>query len=419
MKAASITSGQQSQSNRWLERLCKNLVLRQFSQAKIGKLVLIDGDEKVAFGSESEKEKIAEIHVIHPTAYAKVLFGGTIGAGEAFMQRDWDSPNLLNVIEFFLANEAELGNMESRFSALRKYVLSFFELFNGNSVRGAKKNIRAHYDLNNVFFSLFLDSSMMYSSAIFADKSQTLEDASANKLDHICNRLGLSSDDHLIEIGTGWGGLAIHAASNYGCRVTTTTISNEQYEYATAKVASLGLSERITVLNKDYRQLEGSYDKLVSVEMIEAVGHRYMKSFFQKCNSLLKENGVALIQAITTGDHRFEREKDKVDFIRKYIFPGGCLPSNALISSMLAAHTNMHSIGYEDITFHYADTLAHWRKRFLGALDEVTNLGFDDVFVRMWHFYLAYCEGGFRQRAIHTGQFLFAKPQCRLLPKVG
>ncbi len=418
MKAVSVSSSGDTPNQNWIDDLSRKLILSQFKRAQKGALVLYEGDDRFVFGSKDKGVCEAEIHVRNKSVYQQVLFGGTIGAGEAFMQDAWDSPNLTQVIEFFLLNEKELSNMDSRFSALNKYLFSALDLFRLNTVSGAKKNIRAHYDLNNEFFSLFLDESMMYSSAIFDKTNQSLESASANKIDHICRRLNLKPSDHLVEIGSGWGGLAIYAAKHYGCRVTTTTISNEQYLYAKEKVDSLGLSNQVEVLNKDYRLLDGTFDKLVSVEMIEAVGHRYLGQFFKKCNSLLKKDGMALIQAITTGDHRFDKEKNKVDFIRRYIFPGGCLPSNAVISSMLRKHTSMHCVGYEDITFHYAETLSHWRKRFLQALPEVSQLGFDDTFTRMWHFYLAYCEGGFRQRVIHTGQYVFAKPECRSLPKV-
>lgn len=417
MKAVPVTT-EEAYSVNWLDVLCKKLVHNQFQRTIKGSLVLVEGKERFAYGDLNGEGVNAEIHVHDINAYKRVLFGGTIGAGEAFMHREWDSPDVLKVIEFFLLNQKEMGNMESSFSFIKKFVVSAVDLFNVNSIGGAKKNIRAHYDLNNDFFSLFLDPSMMYSSAIFEKEGASLESASAHKLDHICRRLDLKPSDHLVEIGSGWGGLAIHAATHFGCRVTTTTISNEQYDYARDKVQRLGLTDKVEVLNKDYRLLEGKYDKLVSVEMIEAVGHRYLNQFFEKCSSLLKENGLALIQAITMGDARFEKQKDKVDFIRKYIFPGGCLPSSAAISKAVMKHTNLHCVGYEDITFHYAKTLEHWRNRFMSKLPDVESLGFDDVFQRMWHFYLAYCEGGFRQRVIHTGQFVFAKPECRKLPEV-
>jgi len=258
----------------------------------------------------------------------------------------------------------------------------------------------------------------MYSSAIYPSENSNLYKASIYKLDHICRRLKLTEKDHLLEIGTGWGGLAVHAAKHYGCRVTTTTISDEQFKFAEERIQQAGVENRVTLLNSDYRKLSGHYDKIVSVEMIEAVGHEYFPQFFKICNGLLKEDGVALIQAITTDDRRYEKEKNKTDFIRRYIFPGGCLPSNGVMAKMLEKHTNMQCIGFDDITFHYARTLSDWRANFLTKLDEVRELGFSETFIRMWEFYFCYCEGGFAERVINTGQFLFAKPEYTDLPDI-
>jgi cyclopropane-fatty-acyl-phospholipid synthase len=285
--------------------------------------------------------------------------------------------------------------------------------FNRNTHDGSRKNISAHYDLGNDFFRLFLDPTMMYSSALFAGQRATLEDASIAKLDEICRQLELEADDHLLEIGTGWGGMAIHAARNYGCRVTTTTISREQFEHATAMVAEAGLQDRVTVLCEDYRHLEGRYDKLVSIEMIEAVGHQFYSNYFSCCSQLLKPGGKMVIQAITMSDQRYLQARDNVDFIKRYIFQGGCLPSIAVISDHLARDTDMQMVHLRDITPDYALTLAHWRERFMERLEDVREMGFDDQFIRMWEFYLAYCEGGFRERIISTVQLAFAKPAYR------
>jgi cyclopropane-fatty-acyl-phospholipid synthase len=253
----------------------------------------------------------------------------------------------------------------------------------------------------------------MYSAALFETDRTGLDEASVAKLDELCRQLELGSGDHLLEIGTGWGGLAIHAASNYGCRVTTTTISKEQYEYARARVRAAGLENRVSVLCEDYRKLEGSFDKLVSVEMIEAVGHDFYSSYFSRCSQLLKPNGKMVIQAITIADQRYEAAHKSVDFIQRYIFPGGSLPSVAVIADHLARDTDMQMVHLRDITRDYALTLAHWRERFLAAQAAVRQLGFDQTFVRMWEFYLAYCEGGFRERIIGTVQLAFAKPGYR------
>ena len=285
--------------------------------------------------------------------------------------------------------------------------------FNANTRDGSRKNISAHYDLGNEFFELFLDPTMMYSAAMYPGKEATLEQAAVHKLDRMCQKLELGPGDHLLEIGTGWGGMAIHAAKHYGCHVTTTTISKEQFDYAKARVEAEGLSDQITLLLEDYRDLSGQYDKLVSIEMIEAVGHEYYDSYFSKCSELLKPEGLMAIQAITIADQRYDYARKSVDFIQRYIFPGGCLPSNAIIADKVANKTDMQIVNIEDITEHYADTLQDWRQRFFDQLEAVRKQGFDDVFCRMWDFYLAYCEGGFRERAISTGQFVMAKPSYR------
>ena len=267
--------------------------------------------------------------------------------------------------------------------------------------------------LGDVYKRQFLDPTMMYSSAVFPSPTATLEESSVYKLDLICQQLELSPDDHLVEIGTGWGGMAVHAAQRYGCRVTTTTLSQEQYEYTLQRVAAAGLSDRIEVLCRDYRDLEGTYDKLVSIEMIEAVGFEFYQNYFSKCAALLKPDGLMVIQAITMADQRYEQAKHSVDFIKRYIFPGGCLPSLEVIGHHVARDTDMQIIHLRDITGDYADTLAEWRRRFQAALPQVRAQGFDELFERMWEFYLCYCEGGFRERVISTVQLTFAKPGYR------
>lgn len=284
---------------------------------------------------------------------------------------------------------------------------------NRNTHEGSRENIAAHYDLGNEFFGLFLDPNMMYSSAIFDQPETSLEVASEDKLDELCRQLELSSSDHLLEIGTGWGGMAIHAARHYGCRVTTTTISREQYEYACDKVRKEGLEDRITLLCQDYRSLTGQYDKLVSVEMIEAVGHEFYQNYFQCCAKLLKPDGKMVIQAITVADQRYQLARDSVDYIKRYIFPGGCLPSVAVIADHVASDTDLQIIHLRDITADYAETLSHWRQRFMSRIEDVQAMGFDEEFIRMWEYYLCYCEGGFRERIISTVQLAFAKPGYR------
>lgn len=395
----------------------KKVLLKALAQLKQGRLVLEDQGEVFEFGEPADSAQVvAHISVHHPSIYRALMFKGSIGAGEAYMLGAWSSPNLVNVIRLFTINIDMLNDMDSQSSIGHKISSKLFHLMNANTLSGSKKNISAHYDLGNNFFSLFLDPTMMYSSAIFPHDEASLEEASLYKLDSICQKLQLTADDHLVEIGTGWGGLAIHAAKNYGCRVTTTTISKEQYAFACEAVKREGLEDKITLLLEDYRDLTGKYDKLVSIEMIEAVGHEYYESYFEKCSSLLKPEGLMLIQAITIADQRYEYAKKSVDFIQRYIFPGGCLPSNEIIANCISKKTDMQIVNLHDIGLDYARTLAEWRKRFFNEMDEVIKMGYDDVFCRMWEFYLCYCEGGFSERAISTAQIVFAKPGARRIP---
>ena len=394
--------------------LAKRAMYRLLTRLRVGSLTVHEGNDTRTFGDLGrEGEPHAEVHVHNADVYRKVLAGGALGSGESYMEGDWSSPELTQVIRLFTANLSVLSSMDQKKSWLRKLGLAVAHALNSNTLRGSKRNISAHYDLGNEFFELFLDSSMMYSSAVFPRRDASLEEAATHKLDLLCRQLELTENDHLLEIGTGWGGLAVHAAKHYGCRVTTTTISREQYEKARERVAAEGLEDRVTLLMKDYRELEGQYDKLVSVEMIEAVGHQFYKDYFAKCSSLLKADGLMAIQAITMVDQRYEQARDSVDFIKRYIFPGGCLPSLEVIGQHLRRDTDMQMVHLKDITDHYADTLAAWRERFFDRIDDVRRQGFDETFVRMWDFYLCYCEGGFRERVIGTVQLTFAKPGYR------
>ena len=394
--------------------LARRFMLRVLSRIEVGSLSIHDGDNRYHFGQAGVPgEPRAEILVHNPAAFAKVLTGGTIAAGEAYIAGDWSSPDLTAVTRLFSANMDSIDAMEAGQHWYTRLALKLAHAINRNTHRGSRRNISAHYDLGNDFFRLFLDSTMMYSAALFECAETTLEKAAVDKLDEICRRLELRRGEHLLEIGTGWGGMAIHAATHYGCKVTTTTISRKQYEFARARVRELGLQDRITLLLKDYRALSGQYDKLVSIEMIEAVGHDFYSSYFQCCSRLLNDHGKMVIQAITIPDARYEQARRSVDFIKRYIFPGGCLPSLEIIARHLARDTDMQMVHLRDITADYASTLAHWRQRFMERLDEVRALGFDRRFIRMWEFYLCYCEGGFRERIIGTTQMAFAKPGYR------
>ncbi len=419
MKAISIDDAKPNsrQHRRWLDNLAKDLVLDLFKQLTVGRLVISEAGETYSFGQTAQGTDINAHIVVHqPWAYREVLFNGSVGSGEAYMQRGWSSPDLLQVIRLFVRNQSTLKKMDKRLTKLKGVFCWAFHKMNSNTLSGSRNNIAAHYDLSNEFFGLFLDPWRMYSAAVFDSPEVTLEQASVKKLDQVCRALKLTEQDHLLEIGTGWGGLAIYAAKYYGCRVTTTTISEQQYQYAKQWVKCEGLEEKITLLKQDYRGLEGEFDKLVSIEMIEAVGHQFYSTFFQKCTQLLRPDGLMLLQSITIADQNYHSAKKSVDFIQRYIFPGGALPSVEILAHNVRKNTDMQIVALTDISADYAKTLAVWRDRFWASIDQVRNMGFDDIFERMWEFYLAYCEGGFQERAIGTVQILMAKPDARDLP---
>lgn len=389
--------------------MLKKILYKRLSQIKNCTLTIRDGSKTLHFGDKNNALK-AEIIVNDERFYSFIIFGGSIGASEAFMNRFWDTPDLTNVIKAFSRNYDLTNKLESKFNLLLKPFFQFIHFLNKNSKKNSKRNISAHYDLSNDFFSMFLDKSMMYSSAIFANKNQDLYGASLNKLDIICKKLNLKKSDHVVEIGTGWGGFAIFAAENFGCKVTTTTISKEQYNFTKKLIKEKKLGKKVTLLFTDYRDLKGKYDKLVSIEMIEAVGHQYYSEYFKQINNLLKENGAALIQAITIRDQNYLGAVKSVDFIQRYIFPGSCIPSIEVIQKTISSQTNMIISDLENINHHYAKTLFMWNKNFNKNITKIKKLGFDDRFSRMWNFYFSYCEGGFDERVINDYHILMTKP---------
>jgi cyclopropane-fatty-acyl-phospholipid synthase len=394
-----------------LDNLARRSVLGQLERLRRGVLTLSDGDSEYRFGAG---EDTARIRVLDPRFYSEVAFGGSIGGGEAYIQGYWKCDDLVALIRLLLQNRDVLDGMESGTARLTAPLQRLFHWVNRNTHEGARRNIAAHYDLGNEFFALWLDETMMYSSAIFRQPGMTLHEAQLARLEHICRSLRLKPDDHVVEIGTGWGGFALHAARHYGCRITTTTISREQHELAGQRIREAGLQDRITLLLDDFRDLRGEYDKLVSIEMIEAIDHDLFVPYFRKCAELLKPDGSMLIQAITITDQRYEEYRKSIDFIQRYIFPGSGLPSSAVMTETVARHTDMCLLGLQDIGLHYATTLKRWRENFFARIDDVRRLGYSDTFIRMWEFYLCYCEGAFRERAISDVQIVFAKPECRL-----
>lgn len=404
MKAVSIADPRNlagTHKPRVLDRYARELVFRQLERLDAGHLTLFDRGNRRSFGADADSTDLrAHIEVLDASAYSDIAFGGTIGAGEAYMRGTWRSENLVDLVRLLLRNRQMLDNMERGAARLTRPLMKLFHWLNQNSRAGARRNISAHYDLGNDFFALWLDESMMYSSAIFEHESMTLADAQRHRLDVICDKLELGPDDHLVEIGTGWGGLAMHAAQNRGCRVTTTTISRQQYELARRRIRDANLENQIELLLDDYRDLSGQYDKLVSIEMIEAIGSRQYDQYFAKCNELLRPGGRMLIQAITIAEQQYAAAQREVDFIQRYIFPGGALPCVSVMADAIARMTNLMITGVEDIGRHYVLTLNHWRKNFFDRIDRIRALGYPDEFIRMWEFYLTYCEGGFAERAI-------------------
>jgi cyclopropane-fatty-acyl-phospholipid synthase len=401
---------------RGLERILRARLIAQLRDLRHCQLRLIDadGDEVLGVPADDPSDTLhVTLRVRDPAFYRAVAANGSVGAGEAYMDGLWDCSDLVALVRILVRNRERLDAMESGLARFGGWLMRAAEPFRRNTRGGSKRNIAAHYDLGNELFALFLDDNLMYSSAWFAQPDETLESASRRKLDRICRKLALGPADHVVEIGTGWGGFALHAARHFGCRVTTTTISREQHELASRRVQEAGLGERVTLLLADYRDLQGKYDKLVSIEMIEAIGHQYLDTYFAKCAALLKDDGQALLQAITIEDHRYAQARDSVDFIKRHIFPGSFIPAIAPMLGAVARSTDLRLAHLEDFGPSYALTLAHWRRRFLARLDAVRALGYPERFVRMWEFYLCYCEGGFRERSIGVAHLLLARPGCR------
>ncbi|WP_159814621.1 cyclopropane-fatty-acyl-phospholipid synthase family protein [Pseudomonas sp. 18058] len=417
MKSSSLSVSRLS-TNGLTGSLLRRGVLRQLGQLKHGQLLVVEDGERLTFGTPGSA-LLGEIHVLDSALWGMVASNGSIGAGEAFIHGYWSSPDLTAVVRVFVSNLEVLDAMEGGLARISRPLVQGLHWLNRNTRKGSQKNIAAHYDLGNDLFEQFLDPTMMYSAAQFLTPEDTLEQAQLNKLERICQKLALKPSDHLLEIGTGWGSMALYAAQNYGCRVTTTTLSKEQYAFTAQRIEQLGLQDQVTLLLEDYRDLTGEYDKLVSIEMIEAVGHRFLPTYFKQCAHLLKSNGLMLIQAITIREQRYEQAKRGVDFIQRYIFPGGALPCVQKMLEVVSRDTDMNLLHMEDFGLHYAKTLRLWHENFRRAHGRLTELGYDDYFLRLWEFYLCYCEGGFLERTIGTAQLLLAKPAAMTAPLLG
>jgi len=398
----------------FLGGLARRAVLGRLATVAHGQLTLVEAGESMRFGARDDVCPLAAtVHVHDPRFYGDVAFGGSIGAGEAYMQGWWSTDDLTAVMRILLNNRDVVDGMETGLARLAAPLRKGLHWLNRNTREGSRRNIAAHYDLGNDFFALMLDPTMMYSCAIFERDDTPLEQAQLARLDRVCSLLQLGPQDHLLEIGTGWGGMAVHAARTTGCRVTTTTISREQYAAAKERVHAAGLDDRVEVLLRDYRDLTGQYDKLVSIEMIEAVGHQFYDTYFAQCARLLKPEGAMLLQAITIADQRYESARRSVDFIQRYIFPGSCIPSVTAMTASLTRASDLRVVHLDDIGPHYATTLRRWHENVLRNVEAVRALGYSETFLRMWAFYLCYCEGGFAERALGDVHMLLAKPRYR------
>lgn len=397
----------------FLARWLRPRLLERFERLEWGRLTLIEDGREVSFGMRSDDAPDVRLRVRDPELWIDLALGGSVGAGEAYVAGRWEADDLPGLVRVLVRNRAVLEDLEGGLARLGAPLLRLAHRLRDNSRDGSRRNIAGHYDLGNDFYKLFLDETMMYSCAVFEHEGQSLCDASVAKLERIAQKLDLRPEDHLLEIGTGWGGMALHAAGRYGCRVTTTTISRAQYDLAVERVRAAGLQGRVEVLLEDYRDLRGRYDKLVSIEMIEAVGERWLDTYFASCSRLLEPHGAMLLQAITMQEQLYDSMRKNVDFIQRHVFPGSHLVSVRAIAERVTRVTDLRIAHLEDITEHYVTTLQHWRRSFLARRDEVRALGFGENFLRLWDYYLAYCEGGFAERSIGDVQVLLTKPLAR------
>ena len=396
----------------FLVSIFKNIILKKFKKLKVGYIHITDGKEVYEFG-DKKSELQSKINILSSEFYVFLGSGGLLGVTEAYTAGFWRADDIVTLIRIMIRNSHIMKQLDSGWAKLLKPLNNYIHKKRQNTLAGSKENILAHYDLSNNFYKLWLDDSMTYSCGVFEKESTTLKEASIEKLDRICRKLNLSKNDNILEIGTGWGSFAIHAAKNYGCNITTTTISDAQYEYAKNKISEEGLNQKITLLNQDYRNLSGKFDKIVSIEMIEAVGHEYVPLFFQTVSKLLKDDGLFALQGITYNDHNFDEYKLSVDFIKKYVFPGSCLISISQITNAIKKKTDLSIVDLEDITMHYATTLNKWKNNFMDEIPAIKQLGFSDAFINMWEFYFDYCEAGFLERNIGDYQVIFAKSNSR------
>jgi len=416
---ASIIPGEVAQSRApaastapWTIKLGRSLLTQRLTGLAAGEICIVEQGMRRQFGVSGTGLR-ATVEVLNQHFWSDTAFGGSVGAGEAYINGYWRCNDLTALMRIMVANAAVLTDMEQGWAWLGAPFARLLHFLSRNSKQGSRRNIAAHYDLGNDFFALFLDATMAYSCGIFETPNASMYEASIAKFERICTKLELRPTDHLLEIGTGWGGLAIHAARLHGCRVTTTTISRQQYDLAKEKIAAAGLCDRIELLLVDYRDLTGQFDKLASIEMVEAVGAAYLDTYFARCSALLKPDGMMLLQAITIRDQLYAAALRGVDFIQRFVFPGSFIPCVTALAASIQRATDMKLHDLVDIGPHYATTLRHWREEFFSRLPAVKALGYSDAFIRLWEYYFCYCEGGFAERQLGDVQMLLVKPGAR------
>jgi len=378
-----------------LNSLSKSILHSRLKALEGGTITFVEGDQRAAFGAADDLE--AEIRVHDPRFYRRSLLGGGVGFAEGFMQGWWSTDDLTTLLRIFVRSMSLSNQFEKGFALLTRKLLGLYQWRKRNTREGSQRNIFEHYDLGNEFFSLFLDETLTYSCGLFTTPGLSLEEASIAKLERICELISIRETDHVLDIGCGWGSFAIHAAKHHGSKVSAVTISREQYDLARERVQREGLGDRVTVLFKDYRELEGTYDKLVSIEMIEAVGHEFLGDFFSKCESLLARDGIMALQGITMAEEFYEDYLRSADFIQRYIFPGSCCPALSAIKNAVRESTDLTLTGTQNIGSHYTTTLGEWRLRFGDNLDKIRAMGYSEEFIRTWLYYFSYCEAGFAE----------------------
>lgn len=397
-----------------LDGWARNYIAKQLGNLRRGEIKLEDGSGMVTLGEPADLKATMRIH--RSRFFRQAVLGGTLSVAESYLRGDWDCDDLTSLLRICVRNGSSAYQLDRGLARFARIGHRTYHWLRANTRLGSRKNISAHYDLGNEFYRLWLDETMAYSSGIFPTPQSTMREASDEKFDRVCRKLQLKPSDNLLEIGTGWGGFAIHAAQNHGCHVTTTTISQEQYAVAESRIEAEGLQSQIRLLKEDYRDLRGQFDKLVSIEMIEAVGHRFLDQYFEQCGKLLRPDGSFVLQAIVIPERDHAAYLKSVDFIRRYVFPGGCLPSVASIQQSMGRTTDMRLVHMEDIAPHYAETLRHWRRKFQDRIEDVRAMGYSEEFIRLWNYYLCYCEAGFEERYVGVVQMQFDKPECRRDP---